>query len=228
MSSGDGRRALEILRRYRDKYPSGSFRPEATAIRIETLMKLDREGEARVLAARFVAENRGSLLAARVAELVGLTNRRGAPESPIRASERRFPSSQRSSGGCSGGTRRSRTRRNRESTSARHPGGRQLDGRAEAGCHRRARRPEGARSAPLPGRVSEPFDDSRPTSAEAHGRAVSRDHRRRSGQASRLAASSVKDAVPPDSEQVRRARRASRRRRSRVPTVPSRSSAAMT
>jgi hypothetical protein len=74
MSSGDGRHALEILGRYREKYPSGSFRPEATAIRIEALMKLGRESEARVLATRFVAENRGSLLAGRVAELVGLTD----------------------------------------------------------------------------------------------------------------------------------------------------------
>jgi hypothetical protein len=72
-SSGDGRHALEILGRYRDKYPYGSFRPEATAIRIEALMKLGRASEARALATRFVAENRGSLLAGRVAELVGLT-----------------------------------------------------------------------------------------------------------------------------------------------------------
>jgi hypothetical protein len=71
-AEGDGRRALEVLRRYHDKYPSGSFRPEATAIRIEALMKLDRQAEARELATRFVAENRGSLLAARVAALVGL------------------------------------------------------------------------------------------------------------------------------------------------------------
>ena len=79
VSSGDGRHALEILSRYRDKYRSGSFRPEATAIRIEALMKLGRESEARALATRFVAENRGSLLAGRVAELVGLTESSGAP-----------------------------------------------------------------------------------------------------------------------------------------------------
>ena len=74
VSSGDGRHALEILVRYRDKYPHGSFRPEATAIRIEALMKLGQASEARALATRFVAENRGSLLAGRVAELVGLTD----------------------------------------------------------------------------------------------------------------------------------------------------------
>jgi len=79
MSAGDGRRALEILRRYSDRYPSESFRPEATAVQIEALVKLDRRDEARVLAARFVTENRGSLLAARVAELVGLTKSSTSP-----------------------------------------------------------------------------------------------------------------------------------------------------
>jgi hypothetical protein len=71
-SSGAGRRALEILRRYQDKYPAGSFRPEATAIKIEALMKLGRDAEARALAERFVAEHRGSLLARRVADVAGL------------------------------------------------------------------------------------------------------------------------------------------------------------
>jgi hypothetical protein len=73
VSAGDGRRALEILRRYGDKYPSETFRPEATAVQIEALVKLDRRAEARELAARFVTENRGTLLAGRVAALVGLT-----------------------------------------------------------------------------------------------------------------------------------------------------------
>ena len=78
MSAGDARRALELLRGYRDKYPSGSFRPEATAIRIEALAKLGRQAEARALAERFVAEHRGSLLAARVA-MVGLAAPSTAP-----------------------------------------------------------------------------------------------------------------------------------------------------
>ena len=73
MSTGSSRRALEILRRYQDKYPAGSFRPEATALEVEALMKLGREAEARALAERFVAEHRGSLLARRVAEVAGLT-----------------------------------------------------------------------------------------------------------------------------------------------------------
>jgi len=73
VSAGTSRRALEILRRYQDKYPTGSFRPEATAIKVEALMKLGRDAEARSLAERFVAEHRGTLLARRVANLAGLT-----------------------------------------------------------------------------------------------------------------------------------------------------------
>jgi hypothetical protein len=68
------RRALEILRRYQEKYSAGLFRPEAAALKVEALMHLGRDGEARALAERFVAENRGTLLAARVAEIAGLTN----------------------------------------------------------------------------------------------------------------------------------------------------------
>ena len=72
LSSGSGRRALDILRRYQDGYPAGSFRPEAAALKVEALVKLGREAEARALAERFVAEHRGSLLAERVAKLAGL------------------------------------------------------------------------------------------------------------------------------------------------------------
>ena len=72
LSAGDGRRALELVRRYQEKFPRASFRPEATAIKIEALVKLDRQADARALAVRFVTENRGSLLAKRVAALVGL------------------------------------------------------------------------------------------------------------------------------------------------------------
>jgi outer membrane protein assembly factor BamD (BamD/ComL family) len=72
VSAGGGRRALEILRRYQDRYPTGSFRPEATAIKIEALLKLGRETEAHAMAEQFVAEHRGSLLSRRVAEIAGL------------------------------------------------------------------------------------------------------------------------------------------------------------
>ena len=73
MSAGSSRRALETLRRYLDRYPAGSFRPEAVALEVEALMKLGREADARALAERFVAEHRGSLLARRVADVAGLT-----------------------------------------------------------------------------------------------------------------------------------------------------------
>jgi len=72
VSASAGARALEILRRYQERYPAGSFRPEAASIKIEALMKLGRASEARALAERFVAEHRGSLLARRVAEVAGL------------------------------------------------------------------------------------------------------------------------------------------------------------
>lgn len=73
LSAGADRRALELLRRYEEKYPGGSFRPEATALKVEGLLELGRQAEGRALAERFVAEHRGSLLAARVAKLAGLT-----------------------------------------------------------------------------------------------------------------------------------------------------------
>jgi len=72
LAAGADRRALDLLRRYEDWYPAGSFRPEATALKVEALSKLGRQPEARALAQRFVAEHRGSLLAARVAELAGV------------------------------------------------------------------------------------------------------------------------------------------------------------
>jgi hypothetical protein len=75
LAAGAPDRALELLRQYQTKYPAGSFRPEAAALRIEALAALGRTAEARSLAERFVAEHRGSPLADRVARVVGL----GAP-----------------------------------------------------------------------------------------------------------------------------------------------------
>jgi hypothetical protein len=72
VSAGANRRAMETLRRYEDRYPRGSFRPEVTALKVEALVKLGRDDEARALAERFVAQNRGSLLARRVAALAGV------------------------------------------------------------------------------------------------------------------------------------------------------------
>jgi hypothetical protein len=72
LAAGAADRALELLRQYQTKYPAGSFRPEAGALRIEALAALGRSAEARALAERFVAEHRGSPLADRVARVVGL------------------------------------------------------------------------------------------------------------------------------------------------------------
>jgi hypothetical protein len=73
VSTGAGQRALEIVRRYQEKYPTGAFRPEATAIRVEALMKVGRTTEAQELAERLIAAHRGTLLARRVADVAGLT-----------------------------------------------------------------------------------------------------------------------------------------------------------
>jgi hypothetical protein len=73
ISSGSANRAIQLVRQYQSKYPSGSFGPEATALRIEALTKLGRTAEARRAAVRFVAEHRGTPLADRVARLTGLS-----------------------------------------------------------------------------------------------------------------------------------------------------------
>ncbi|MFL5304422.1 MAG: hypothetical protein ACJ8F1_04385 [Polyangia bacterium] len=75
----DARRALQVLGRYEGKYPSGSFRPEAAALRIEALVKVGRRAEARALASQFVAEHHGSLLAKKVAGLTGLSRQTASP-----------------------------------------------------------------------------------------------------------------------------------------------------
>jgi hypothetical protein len=73
LSTGAPDRALDVLGQYQARYPAGSFRPEAVALRIQALAKLGRMAEARALAERFVAEHRGSPLASRVAREVGLS-----------------------------------------------------------------------------------------------------------------------------------------------------------
>jgi hypothetical protein len=72
LSVGAGDRTLDLLRQYQNKYPSGSFRPEVAALKIEALAKLGRSAEARALGERFVADHRGTPLADRVARIVGL------------------------------------------------------------------------------------------------------------------------------------------------------------
>ncbi|MFZ5891926.1 MAG: hypothetical protein ACOY0T_12800 [Myxococcota bacterium] len=75
LSSGASNRALELLRQYQSKYPAGSFRPEAAALKIEALVKLGRTAEARSLGERFVDDHRGSPLADRVSRLIGSNGR---------------------------------------------------------------------------------------------------------------------------------------------------------
>jgi hypothetical protein len=75
LADGASDRALEILGQYQSRYPAGSFRPEATALRIEALVRVGRSAEARALAERFAAEHRGSPLANRIMREVGLSPR---------------------------------------------------------------------------------------------------------------------------------------------------------
>jgi hypothetical protein len=72
MTAGALERALDILRKYQSSYPNGLFRPETSALRIETLSGLGRTGEARALAERFVAEYGSGPLSERVARIAGL------------------------------------------------------------------------------------------------------------------------------------------------------------
>lgn len=66
-----GDRALALVHDYETRFPRGSFRPEAEALRIEALVDLGRAAEARALGAQFVVEHAGSPLAERVARLTG-------------------------------------------------------------------------------------------------------------------------------------------------------------
>jgi TolA-binding protein len=72
IAAGSADQALELLRRYADRYPAGSFRPEAAALRIEAMVKSGRTDEARMLAERFIAEHGASPLSERVRRLAGL------------------------------------------------------------------------------------------------------------------------------------------------------------
>jgi hypothetical protein len=73
LGGGDANAALSLVRKYRSDYPSGAFRPEAAAIKIEALVKLGRSSEARNLAERFVTTYGPGPLADRVAHLAGLS-----------------------------------------------------------------------------------------------------------------------------------------------------------
>ncbi|HKO50646.1 MAG TPA: hypothetical protein VJV79_23160 [Polyangiaceae bacterium] len=73
LAGGDGQRALAIVREYQSEYPTGTFRPEVSAVKIEALVKLGRTTEARTLAEKFVVAYGRSPLAARVARLAQIT-----------------------------------------------------------------------------------------------------------------------------------------------------------
>ena len=60
------------MRDYQTQYPSGTFRPEVAAVKIEALVKLGRMTEARTLAERFVVAYGSGPLAERVARLAHL------------------------------------------------------------------------------------------------------------------------------------------------------------
>jgi TolA-binding protein len=66
---GAPERALILLRRYVTAYPTGTFRPEAAALRIEALVEKGQTTEARALARDFVAKHPDSPLVERVARL---------------------------------------------------------------------------------------------------------------------------------------------------------------
>lgn len=72
LASGGAERALAGVRQYEARYPKGTFRPEAAAIKIEALVKQGRTDEARTLAERFLVAHGPSPLADRVARLAGL------------------------------------------------------------------------------------------------------------------------------------------------------------
>ena len=72
LAGGSAERALTAVRQYQARYPKGTFRPEAAAIKIEALLKLGQTDEARALAERFLVAHGPSPLADRVARLAGL------------------------------------------------------------------------------------------------------------------------------------------------------------
>ena len=75
VAAGADDRALTLLNRYDSSHRAGTFRPEATVLRIEALDHLGRTAQARTLAQRFLAAHPDSPLADRVARITGVANR---------------------------------------------------------------------------------------------------------------------------------------------------------
>ncbi len=71
VAEGADSRALALLRRYDARYPSGTFRPESTALRIEVLARLGQTQQAEALGANFLASHPDSPLAPRVRRALG-------------------------------------------------------------------------------------------------------------------------------------------------------------
>jgi hypothetical protein len=67
LETGNPERALALLRRYTASYPGGTFTPETSALRIESLAAAGRGDEARALARDFVARYPAGPLSERIA-----------------------------------------------------------------------------------------------------------------------------------------------------------------
>src|SRR6478735_3089811 len=73
LANGGAQRALSLARDYQTQYPSGTFRPEVAAVKVEALVKLGRMAEARTLAERFAVAYGPGPLADRVARLARIS-----------------------------------------------------------------------------------------------------------------------------------------------------------
>jgi len=74
LAGGNAQRALAIVAEYQGAYPTGTFRPEVAAVKIEALVKMGRMTDARTLAERFVVAYGQGPLAARVARLAQIAD----------------------------------------------------------------------------------------------------------------------------------------------------------
>jgi hypothetical protein len=72
VAAGADDRALVLLQHYEASYPTGTFRPEVGALRIEALAHLGHTARARMLARKFIAAHPDSPLVDRVARVSGL------------------------------------------------------------------------------------------------------------------------------------------------------------
>ncbi len=66
ISGGEAARALVLLRRYDSRFPSGTFRPESSALQVEALAHLGQAERAQALGRAFIAAHPDSPLVPRV------------------------------------------------------------------------------------------------------------------------------------------------------------------